>query len=91
MKALKLLLVCSILFWSAMDHKAQPLKGPQIEQKPVGGQKRTGGELIGYWKLRGDTRDYSGNNNHGVNHGADLAAPGPNGKPSALSKLSMAS
>ena len=25
--------------------------------------------LIAYWKLQGDTKDYSGYNNHGVNHG----------------------
>jgi hypothetical protein len=25
--------------------------------------------LVGYWKLRGDCQDYSGNNNHGVKHG----------------------
>jgi hypothetical protein len=30
-------------------------------------------ELIGHWKLVGDCRDYSGQNNHGVNHGVDLA------------------
>ncbi|MBA4104166.1 MAG: hypothetical protein C0485_00280 [Pirellula sp.] len=29
-------------------------------------------ELVGYWKLRGDCRDYSGKGNHGVNHGVDL-------------------
>jgi hypothetical protein len=28
--------------------------------------------LIGHWKLRGDCRDYSGQNNHGTNHGVDL-------------------
>jgi hypothetical protein len=30
--------------------------------------------LVGHWKLAGDCRDYSGQSNHGVNHGADLAA-----------------
>jgi hypothetical protein len=25
--------------------------------------------LVGYWKLQGDCRDYSGHNNHGVSHG----------------------
>jgi hypothetical protein len=29
--------------------------------------------LVGYWKLRGDAKDYSGNNNHGINHGVDLS------------------
>jgi hypothetical protein len=28
--------------------------------------------LVGYWKLRGDCRDYSGHGNHGVNHGVQL-------------------
>ncbi len=28
--------------------------------------------LIGHWKLRGDCRDYSGNDLHGVNHGVNL-------------------
>jgi hypothetical protein len=28
--------------------------------------------LVGYWKLRGDCRDYSGHGNHGVNHGVNL-------------------
>ena len=28
--------------------------------------------LVGHWKLQGDCRDYSGNENHGVNHGVDL-------------------
>ncbi|MBA3482103.1 MAG: LamG domain-containing protein [Pirellulales bacterium] len=30
-------------------------------------------ELVGHWKLQGDCRDYSGQGNHGVNHGVDLA------------------
>ena len=35
--------------------------------------------LIGHWKLTGDCKDYSGNGNHGQNHGADLTATGPDG------------
>ena len=31
--------------------------------------------LVGYWKLGGDCRDYSGRNNHGINHGVDFTAP----------------
>lgn len=27
---------------------------------------------VGYWKLRGDCRDYSATGNHGANHGVDL-------------------
>ena len=30
--------------------------------------------LIGHWKLRGDCRDHSGQNNHGTNHGVDLVS-----------------
>ncbi|MBA4107082.1 MAG: hypothetical protein C0485_15155 [Pirellula sp.] len=30
--------------------------------------------LVGHWKLQGDCRDYSGQNNHGVNHGVDLSS-----------------
>ena len=30
--------------------------------------------LVGHWKLAGDCRDSSGQGNHGVNHGVDLAA-----------------
>lgn len=36
--------------------------------------------LLGHWPLAGDCRDHSGNDNHGVNHGADLHAKGPDGK-----------
>ena len=28
--------------------------------------------MIGHWKLQGDCRDYSGNDNHGINHGVEL-------------------
>ena len=28
--------------------------------------------LVGYWKLQGDCRDYSGHETHGINHGVDL-------------------
>src|SRR5262245_47849239 len=39
--------------------------------------------LIGHWRLAGDVKDSSGQNNHGKNHGADLTATGPDGKPNA--------
>lgn len=35
--------------------------------------------LVGYWKLEGDCRDYSGLDNHGVNHGVDLQSSAFNG------------
>jgi len=28
--------------------------------------------IVGHWKLQGDCLDYSGKNNHGINHGVDL-------------------
>lgn len=31
-------------------------------------------DLVGYWKLQGDCRDSSGQNNHGTNHGVELKA-----------------
>jgi len=45
------------------------LGGYGAESSPTAGQEPG---LIGYWKLRGDCRDYSGHGNHGVNHGVDL-------------------
>jgi len=36
--------------------------------------------LIAHWKLAGDAKDDSGNENHGQNHDVDLNAPGPDGK-----------
>jgi len=36
--------------------------------------------LVGYWKLQGDCKDYSGNKHDGVNHGVDLASSEFNGR-----------
>ncbi|MEY4180197.1 MAG: hypothetical protein RLY70_3771, partial [Planctomycetota bacterium] len=36
--------------------------------------------LVGYWPLRGDCRDHSGNGNHGINHGVDLETGRFNGR-----------
>jgi hypothetical protein len=36
--------------------------------------------LVGHWKLQGDCRDYSGQGNHGVNHGVDLESGAFDGK-----------
>lgn len=36
--------------------------------------------LIGYWKLAGDFKDYSGNGNHGCNFGVDFSGKGRDGK-----------
>jgi hypothetical protein len=32
-----------------------------------------GVKLLGYWKLQGDCKDYSGNGNHGINHNVDFS------------------
>ena len=39
--------------------------------------------LAGHWKLHGDCRDCSGNENHGSARGADLTARGPGGRHTA--------
>ena len=43
--------------------------------------------LVGHWKLHGDCKDYSGMENHGVNHGADLTADGPDRKAGTAAKF----
>jgi hypothetical protein len=43
--------------------------------------------LIGHWRLAGDAKDSSGQDNHGKNHGADLSAPGPDGKPNGAARF----
>lgn len=43
--------------------------------------------LIGWWKLAGDTSDSSGNGRNAINHGADLTAPGPDGKPGGAAQF----
>jgi lysophospholipase L1-like esterase len=43
--------------------------------------------LLGHWKLAGDTKDSSGMGNHGVNHGADMTAAGPDGKPRGAARF----
>lgn len=36
--------------------------------------------LVGYWKLKGDCKDYSGKGNHGANHGVNLDTGEFNGR-----------
>ena len=36
--------------------------------------------LVGYWKLAGDFKDYSSNENHGHNHGVDFYGKGRDGR-----------
>src|SRR6266542_189942 len=52
---------------------------PGVAAKPL--QRRRSDEgLTAHWPLAGDVRDVSGNGHHATNHGADLKAPGPDGK-----------
>lgn len=44
-------------------------------------------DLVGHWPLAGDTRDVSGLGHHGLNRGADLAAPGPGGMPGGAARF----
>lgn len=50
----------------------------------VAGQDKIEKGLVGYWKLKGDCKNYSGNSNHGTNHGVDLANSQFNGKNSYI-------
>ncbi len=52
-------------------------------------QKEEG--LVGYWKLQGDCKDYSGNENHGINHGVSLDSGSFDGKKSYIEIPSSAS
>jgi hypothetical protein len=40
--------------------------------------------LVGYWKLKGDCKDYSGKENYGTNHGVNLNTGEFNGKDSNI-------
>lgn len=42
--------------------------------------EKTDSGLVGYWKLKGDCRDYSGKGNHGINHGVNLDTGDFNGR-----------
>lgn len=43
--------------------------------------------LIGRWKLSGDAKDSSGQGHDAINHGADLTAPGPDGKANGAARF----
>jgi hypothetical protein len=47
------------------------LTAVRLIREASAGEKQEAG-LVGHWKLAGDCRDYSGQSNHGVNHGVDL-------------------
>ena len=43
--------------------------------------------LVGHWKMEGDARDHSGNENHGRPHRVDFTAPDRNGKPGSAARF----
>jgi hypothetical protein len=45
-------------------------RGAEAGQRESAGMQESA--LVGYWRLRGDSRDHSGQGNHGVNHGVRL-------------------
>jgi Concanavalin A-like lectin/glucanases superfamily len=65
------LLVCLAIACSNLGGRGAQ---PSLDTKPAaaGAASRQEQGLVGYWKLQGDCRDYSGNGNDGVNHGVNL-------------------
>ncbi len=57
------LVALGLISWLGLGVSAGAEAPPQVQSEPG---------LVGYWKLQGDCRDYSGHGNHGVNHGVDL-------------------
>src|SRR4029453_11493882 len=68
------LIVTALFVGLAAGRTESPLD--QNSAKGAAGSSASGGSLeqglVGYWKLQGDCRDYSGRGNHGVNHGVNL-------------------
>ena len=46
------------------EQSAEPPQAPEVDLQR---------DLVGYWKLQGDSRDHSGHGHDAVNQGADLA------------------
>src|SRR5438876_11832063 len=63
--------IASLLAASANRWLAEPSDAATCCDKTAGKSSQDAG-LVGYWKLQGDCRDYSGHGNHGVNHGVNL-------------------
>jgi hypothetical protein len=59
---------------SATAGAEAPRSDPEAAPTPVAESNDSALEagLVGHWKLQGDCRDYSGQGNHGVNHGVGL-------------------
>jgi hypothetical protein len=55
--------------------------------RPAKGEVDLNMGLVGHWPLAGHTRDISGQGHDAVNRGADLKAPGPNGKPGGAAQF----
>lgn len=64
--ATSVLLALSATRWHTQQSSAS------FAANPAGAKRSDDPSLVGYWKLHGDCRDYSGNENHGVNHGVKL-------------------
>lgn len=56
---------------SALNPSTNAIAAPPLELER---------DLMGYWKLRGDCRDHSGQGHHGINHGVDLSTGAFNGR-----------
>src|SRR6266567_7020529 len=62
--------VCSVFLWRCLL-----MTRPSYAADPG---------LVGYWKLHGDSKDYSGQGRHGQNHHVDLNTGQFNGKDSCI-------
>jgi hypothetical protein len=60
---------------------------PRTEKVMEATENNIENTLVGHWKLAGDSKDYSGNGNHGQNSSADLAAADPDAKPNGAAKF----
>src|SRR5262245_50125176 len=76
MQMSRVLLASLAVFASPVAHGGErsfakrPADAVESGAAPVDNSKERG--LVGYWKLHGDCRDYSGHGNHGVNRGVKL-------------------
>ncbi len=61
------------------------LSGSRAGNSKAADDLKTG--LVGYWKLAGDCKDYSGQGNHGVNHVVEFAAKGPDGSTGGVAQF----
>ena len=69
---------------SALASLARMIVIVQVALFPTYRANATDEGLVGYWKLRGDARDFSGRGNDGDNHGVDLTTSEFNGHDSFI-------